>query len=371
MTDSAPYPAGLNAQQQAILNAYQQFNEEHGHWATQLALGLPPYLAEIQSTAESSLVPGIWLGTGSLARIFDIWFANIHTADPGATDDRDRDGRADDVLPGTASLDIIACGAGADWIDGAGGNDLIFAGSGDDHLFGGDGHDLLSGGSGDDVLQGGAGDDDLDGGRGNNTLDGGAGIDLVRYDYDAFLGYPKLSRTASGYTVERPGGEKDTLSSIERLDLGHTRLALDVHASGHAGQAISFIGAVAPALMDDFAIRGWVISRLDQGQSMAALCQFALDQHLLPTLNDRVLAQAVYHNVTGSTASEATIYQLENYIRANGQTQFLATAAGMHLNVDLVGLQQTGLEYATYLGYSDLFPAHWQITGGLGISEVA
>lgn len=37
--------------------------------------------------------------------------------------------------------------------------------------------------------------------------------------------------------------------------------------------------------------------------------------------------------------------ELVGYIENHGQANFLATVAGLHINVDLVGLQQTGVEY--------------------------
>ncbi len=360
MTDSQIYGEVLDPQQQPVWDSYEHFNQEHANWYEQIGLGLPPFMAEIQATAESSLVPGIWLGTGSQAYIFDTWYANIYIDALSGPDDRDHDGFADDSLNGTDNLDIISSGAGQDWIQVAAGNDLVFAGSGDDHLFGGDGNDLLSGGSGNDEIHGGAGNDDIDGGAGSNTLDGGAGIDLVRL-VNNHNGDLKFSRTETGYAVEYSDGATDILSNIERVDVvNHGLVALDVEDGGNAAEAISFIGVVAPALMEDRGVRGWVISRFDQGHSMEALCQVALDLHLLPTFSNRVLAQTVYHNVTGGDASESVIYQLENYIEKNGQGKFLAAAAELHLNVDLVGLQQTGLAYSKYYSYTDLFPESWK-----------
>ena len=149
-----------------------------------------------------------------------------------------------------------------------------------------------------------------------------------------------LQKQSSGYLLD-----SDSLSSIERLQFWDKSLALDVGNTGNAGQAMEFIGVVAPTLLNDLSIRGLIISLFDQENSMAALSQLALDLNLLPHANSTELANAVYQNVIGSTATQEMTNALVDYINVNGQANFVAAVAGLAINVDLVGLSQSGLEF--------------------------
>jgi predicted extracellular nuclease len=76
----------------------------------------------------------------------------------------------DDVLRGTASVDVIM---------GLGGDDVLTGGNGNDVICGGAGNDALSGDNGDDVLSGGSGNDTLNGANGDDVLIGGPGTDVL------------------------------------------------------------------------------------------------------------------------------------------------------------------------------------------------
>ena len=208
----------------------------------------------------------------------------------------------------------------------------------------------------DNKVSGGAGT--VIGGTGDDTLhlllvqplsiDGGAGIDTVTIDMGsaAIVLSSFFSQSASGYSINPGAFGASSLSNIERLEFfdGKT-FALDLTPDGHAGQAMEFIGVVAPSLLNDTAIRGLIISLLDNGNSMEQLCQLALDQNLLPNFSNIELARNVYHNVLDDDADSGMTDALVGYIETHGQVSFLTTVAGLHLNVDLVGLQQTGVEY--------------------------
>lgn len=333
------------SEQAALVNSFQQFNDSNQNWFDQ-TLGPSHGWLEVQITAESKLVPGIWLGTESQANAFDYWYINIRSDAPNDADDRDHDGGIDDTLNGTKNADVISTGDGHDFVSAGSGNDQIFTGSGNDEIFGDDGDDIINGGSGDDQIYGGAGNDDLQGGSGQNTIDGGTGIDVVRI---ADQGQRKITKTASGYTLENASGDRDILINVERLDLGMGQsIALDVDATGNAGQAMGLIGVVAPGLLHDLDVRSQIISLFDQGQTMKQLCQRVLDLPELAKFSDTTLAKIVFQNVTGNTASEDMHNTLVNYIEAHGQTDFLAAVAQMHINIDLVGLQQSGLAYSNF-----------------------
>ena len=91
-----------------------------------------------------------------------------------------------DVLTGTAGVDVIVAGAGDDTVNGLDGNDRICGDAGDDTINGGTGDDFVLGGSAADLINGGSGNDTLVGnpGSGSNddggdTINGGSGNDFI------------------------------------------------------------------------------------------------------------------------------------------------------------------------------------------------
>ena len=286
---------------------------------------------------------------------------------------------------GTSFDDHIQLGVSDGWIDSNAGVDTLLGGVGNDAFRAGSGNDLIDGGAGFDMvnyidggydsagisthgvtvnlvlgtatdnwgntdtligIEGAAGsylDDKIIGNAADNSLDGQAGNDLVLFSDSR--ANSTLTKTASGWTVTSSADGTDTLTSIERLQFADKKIALDLTTDGNAGQAMEFIGAVAPDLLNNTSIRGLIISLFDQGQTMESLSQLALDLNLLPSTSNADLANAVYHNVLGGTASTEMTNVLVDYIDDYGQANFLATVAGLHINVDLVGLQQTGVEY--------------------------
>jgi VCBS repeat-containing protein len=198
------------------------------------------------------------------------------------------------------------------------------------------------------VQTGTTGADTFVGSAGSEQFDGLAGLDTVIYS-GARATY-NVARTISGsYTANDTvgSGGTDTLTNIERIQFADKKLALDLTSTGNAGQAMEFIGTVAPVFLNDLAIRGSIIGLFDQGYTMLQLSQLALDYNLLPHGTNAELANQVYRNVLpalGEPAPDMT-NALVGYIQANGQANFIATVAGFSINVDLVGLQQTGLEF--------------------------
>jgi len=124
-------------------------------------------------------------------------------------------------------------------------------------------------------------------------------------------------------------------------------LALDLSPTGNAGQAMQFIATIAPTLVDQLPIRGLIISLFDLEMNMVQLSQQALDLNLVPHASSAQLANAIFRNVTASLvdAPADLANVLTTFIDQNGQAAFIATVAGLSLNVDLVGLSQTGLEF--------------------------
>ena len=190
-----------------------------------------------------------------------------------------------------------------------------------------------------DALNGGEGNDTLIGGRGSDLLDGGAGIDMAVFSGN--LADYVVIRNESSLSI-KVGNETDSVSNVERLRFADTKVALDL--DGNAGLTMEFIGTLAPNLLSDATVRGVVLGLFDAGETMQSLCQRAIDLHLVPTAN-MDLATAIYQNVLSTAPTEEMTQTLIDYIASHGQADFLATVAGLHLNVDLVGLQQSGIEY--------------------------
>ena len=131
-------------------------------------------------------------------------------------------GAGDDSLVGGSKDDRLDGGFGMDKLNGGAGNDTLLGGGdfASDTLLGGSGNDLLDAGEADDSLDGGDGNDTLIGGASSDVLIGGAGTDVLRDFTDSdmivstIIGQPtRLRLTKFG------GGELDTFSTIERLEL--------------------------------------------------------------------------------------------------------------------------------------------------------
>jgi serralysin len=189
------------------------------------------------------------------------------------------------------------------------------------------------------------GDDQaLLGSSASETIDGGTGIDTLQMTGVA-KSAATLAHNGSNWIINSANTGADTLVNIERIQFSDIRVALDVSADGHAAQALEFIGVVAPALQNELSVRGLILSFFDQGYTMQQLAQIAIDVNLLPSTSNVDLANSVFHNVTGGAPGQSMTDMLVGYIEANGQANFVATIAELHINVDLVGIAQTGLEF--------------------------
>ena len=155
----------------------------------------------------------------------------------------------DDIIIGDAGANRLVGQGGADTISGGAGDDVLdgdgddFSPGGADRLFGEDGDDTLTGGAGDDRLDGGAGDDVLGGGIGNDTLIGGAGFDTASFNW-AFT-QPGLTVTVEGeaVVVTQPGGQRATLTGIERL--AFTDAFVDIGPDGRIQRGQTITGTAA------------------------------------------------------------------------------------------------------------------------------
>ena len=189
---------------------------------------------------------------------------------------------------------------------------------------------------------------------GNDAFSGGGGTDAV-----VFAGsraHYTLTRTASGWSIGSISDGVDTIQAIERLRFSDRKLALDLSPTERAGQALQFIGLMAPSLVNAPSVVGTILAVFDQGKSMLEVCQLALDVGLVDSIagagTNAALAAMAYRNVVGVEPDAAAIDMLVAYMDGRSasysQAAFMAVVAGLELNqahIGLVQLQQSGVEY--------------------------
>jgi hypothetical protein len=208
----------------------------------------------------------------------------------------------------------------------------------------------------DQTFMGDSRDESFKGGAGNDTIDGGAGIDTAVYD-GGFANF-NLTKIKDGfYLTDNTGAEgTDKLTRVERLQFADLKLALDLGPGEHAGQAVEFIGLLAPQLVSSPSAVGSILGFFDQGASLHDVCQLALDVGLVQSIagadTNVALAAMAFRNVMGGEADAPVLDMLLSYMDGRtasySQAEFMTVAAELEVNqihIGLMGLQQTGVEY--------------------------
>jgi subtilisin-like proprotein convertase family protein/subtilisin family serine protease len=229
-------------------------------------------------------------------------------------------------------------------------------GDGTDHITGNAADNSLRGMRGDDMLAGGAGNDVLNGGAGSDNLDGGAGLDMAVFT--STRAEANVVRTPTGYNVidsiaSRDG--VDFLAGIERLQFSDKAVALDLGSGQAAGNAARIIGAAfGTDYMPEYG--GAAVSLFDAGYTMGDVAEVALRTNLFLSLagsrSNADFVNLVYFNVVGALPSAGDRDLCVGLLQGSGgslsQAEFLVFAANTRINevnIDLVGLQQSGLEF--------------------------
>lgn len=232
-----------------------------------------------------------------------------------------------------------------------------------------------------DQAQGGSSRDFFTGNTGNDYFDGKAGLDTAIYrglKSDYFI-VPTitLDRTdplalnqvrahvvtdITGLLGGQGGRDgSDTLVNVERLHFANTKVALDLAPTQSAGQAALLLGAVLPGQIafnvTNQALLGSVMGLFDQNYTLAQLSASVLRLPIWDVLTGKEapttadIATYLVNNVYGGTATtaitNAAITAMSSESRAN-QGNYLATLAvstANQNNINLVGIQSTGLEY--------------------------
>ncbi|MBI4203861.1 MAG: hypothetical protein HY527_02435 [Betaproteobacteria bacterium] len=205
---------------------------------------------------------------------------------------------------------------------------------------------VLTGNALSNTLSGLEGNDTLIGGAGNDTLNGGGGTDTASFSGNRSA----YTIGAGGANVTGPEGS-DVLSGIERLQFADKGVAFDLGAGQAAGNTVRIIGAAmdAPAIQQH---PDWVaigLDLFDSGMSLQAVCELVIP---LLALSNTDFVTSVYTNVVGAAPSAAERDYFVVWLQGSGgsmtQAQLLEYAANHPLNetnINLVGLQQTGVEF--------------------------
>lgn len=213
----------------------------------------------------------------------------------------------------------------------------------------------------DNFLYGLGGNDLLQGGPGNDFIDGGSGLDTAKFSNP--LGssnsknYSILKNSDSTWSVSYIGpivsiyppsttDGTDQLTSIERLQFTDKNVALDL--GGNAGIAAKVIGAVlGKSQVQNPTFVGIGLSYLDKGMSYSDLGALALAA-IGATTNDSVVS-TLWKNVIGTEATAAIkspyIKMLNDGMKFGDLVVLAADTSFNTININLIGLTQTGIEY--------------------------
>lgn len=202
------------------------------------------------------------------------------------------------------------------------------------------------GSSGNDKIMGNDLNNYLIGAAGNDQLDGGDGIDTAAFN--GGRGGFQINVSDQGISVSGLEG-LDQLVDIERLAFTDKHLALDI--GGHAGDVAKIIGAVfgAQAVANKHYV-GIGLDYRDRGTSYEDLMVFAINERLGVNASAVEIVNLLYQNVVG-VAPSASEQQVYTQILTSGEMTvgelgvFAADTDINQNNVDLVGLQTTGLAF--------------------------
>ena len=187
----------------------------------------------------------------------------------------------------------------------------------------------------------------LTGLNGNDVLDGGLGIDTANYTSEKSNYWLNFISPTNRSIKDVSGSQGvDTLVSIERLKFSDTSLAIDLE--GNAGIAAKILGAVfGKASLTNKSYVGTGLYFLDAGWSYDNLAGLALDAAGAKT-NDQIVS-LLWTNVIGTKATAADkqpfISLLENGMTPGALARLAADTSFNTMNINLVGLAQTGIEY--------------------------
>lgn len=187
----------------------------------------------------------------------------------------------------------------------------------------------------------------------STQIDGGLGIDTAQYSGRA-ANY-QIVKVGNTWQVIANGSSPlhDTLSQVERLQFADTRLAIDVDAN--AGLVAKTLGAVfgkSAITNKDYAGIGLHFVD-DLHYNYGDLMQLAINARLGANPSSNQVVDLLYTNVVGqapdANTRKAFADLLDNHTFTVASLGVLAADTDLNkTNINLVGLAQTGLEYAAF-----------------------
>ena len=193
---------------------------------------------------------------------------------------------------------------------------------------------------------------------GNDLVEGGQGRDVLRLWTTAAqneVDYDSSSRSWNLHSASGDGGGAQ-LEEVERVLFADQALALDVHDRGNGELAARVLGAVfGPQSLKNLQLTGMALQQADVLPSADALMQWALGARLGSTFTHTALVDLLYFNLVGFLPSPADQAHFVKLLDSKSVTplQLSWMAADLDLNtvnIDLVGISESGLPYLPYGG---------------------
>jgi hypothetical protein len=184
---------------------------------------------------------------------------------------------------------------------------------------------------------------------GKKTLiDGGSGVDKIHFENATSASNFKITILPDKINFYDIAGKYPPVeaTNIERLIFSDKSIAIDIN--GNAGTTAKILGAVFGK--DSLSNKQYVgigLSLLDAGMSTNTLSSLAVDAANLKT-NDQIVS-TLWKNVFGTTATSADkapyVKLLDDGMSAGTLAWLAADTTFNKVNINLVGLAQTGIEY--------------------------
>lgn len=196
-----------------------------------------------------------------------------------------------------------------------------------------------------DTLQGNSFRNQIRGNGGNDEIDGGAGIDTAVF-----------SGARSQYTIERSGAKvilrgpdgTDTMTNVERLLIGSTKIAIDTNGNG--GQAYRLYQAAFNRTPDQSGL-GFQMNVLDSGATLKSVAQNFLNSPEFARnyggLSDASFVTTLYQNVLHRAPDASGLTFQQNALRTGtDRAQLLVNFSESPENqAALIGVISNGMTY--------------------------